>query len=106
MRSARCMCSLSGSLPARRSVSSARGIARVAAAGALLALAGLSACDPCASVSGCADQPRVAIQGTIVDAANGHAVPNTLVALVRTDGGTRDFASTITNGEGTYQISL
>jgi hypothetical protein len=70
------------------------------------ALAVLAACDPCAGVIGCVTPPRVAIQGRLVDVVDGHGVSGARVSLVRTDVTPHDSTSTVTDGDGNYQVDL
>ena len=68
--------------------------------------AGMVSCDPCAGVVSCVTSPRVAVQGTIVDVNSGHGIPGVRVSLARTDDGSHESSSAITDAQGNYQMEV
>src|SRR6185437_8643674 len=75
---------------------------------AIVGLALLAGCDPCAGVASCVSTPRLAIEGTIVEHLSGLPQQGVRVDVVRTGGGTleTDSASAITDASGHWQIAI
>jgi len=51
-----------------------------------LSLGGLAACDPCFGVGSCVVEPRLAIEGTLVEHVTGQPSPGVRVDVIRTGG--------------------
>jgi len=67
-----------------------------------------TACDPCSGIIGCDRGDYLAASGQIVDAGTGHGVDGVRLAFVRSGGIelASDSATTITSGDGFWQIEL
>jgi hypothetical protein len=69
----------------------------------------LTGCDPCfGTLSGCESEPRLSLQGRIVDDLTGHSIDNAVVSIVVTTNGAgvRDSAFTSTDEHGFFEFSL
>ena len=72
-----------------------------------LSLAGAAACDPCFGVSNCGADPRIAIEGTLVEHATGQAWSGVRIDVVRTGGVelANDSMSTRSGTDGHWQLN-
>jgi hypothetical protein len=72
-----------------------------------LSLAGAAACDPCFGVSNCGGDPRVAIEGTLVEHVSGQASSGVRIDVIRTGGVelANDSMSTLSGTDGHWQLN-
>lgn len=80
--------------------------ARALAAG--LSLVGAAGCDPCFGVGNCGADPRLAIEGTIVEHVTGQPSSGVRVDVIRTGGVqlAADSSSTVSGADGHWQIGV
>lgn len=73
-----------------------------------LSLLGATACDPCSGVGSCGVDPRVAIEGTLVEQVSGQPSGGVRVDVIRTGGVelATDSLSTVTGTDGHWQIGV
>ena len=71
-------------------------------------LASLGACDPCFGVGNCDGQPRLAVEGTLVEHVVGNAVRGVRVDVIRTGGEEleNDSLSTVTDPNGHWSLAV
>jgi hypothetical protein len=71
-------------------------------------LANLGACDPCFGIGNCDGQPRLAVEGTLVEQVVGNAVPGVRVDVIRTGGEEleNDSLSTVTGPDGHWSLAV
>jgi hypothetical protein len=71
-------------------------------------LASLGACDPCFGIGNCEGQPRLAVEGTLVEQVVGNAVPGVRVDVIRTGGAEleNDSLSTVTDPNGHWSLAV
>lgn len=85
--------------------SSAASARVLALAGALIGVVG---CDPCFGVASCTGSPRLAIEGTLVEQAEGNPISGARIDVIRTAGTelASDSASAVTGEDGHWQLSI
>jgi hypothetical protein len=71
-------------------------------------LANIGACDPCFGIGNCDGQPRLAVEGTLVEHVVGNAVSGVRVDLIRTGGEEleNDSLSTVTDPNGHWSLAV
>jgi hypothetical protein len=85
-----------------------RHVRRAAAAALALLAAGLGACDPCAGVVHCSRGNYLAVDGQIVEPANGAGIDGVRIDVVRVGGLplATDSLTTVTSGGGHWRVEL
>lgn len=73
-----------------------------------LSLFGVAACDPCFGVGDCSGEPRVAIEGTLVEHFSGQPSSGVRIDVIRTGGVAiaNDSLSTVTGTDGHWQTNV
>jgi hypothetical protein len=69
---------------------------------------GLAACDPCFGVGSCNGEPRIAVEGTLVEHTTGSGTPGVRVDVIRTGGVelASDSLSTTTDAHGHWTMAV